>query len=84
MSRNRKKAKREGLMSDVRSQKADFSHQTSENGIIAFKQDVQMVMQELERRYIVMRKTKENIEKMKRESLEAVHTHTHTQIVLVK
>ena len=33
-----------------------------------------------------MRKTKENIEKMKRESLEAVHTHTHThtQIVLVK
>ena len=25
-----------------------------------------------------MRKTKENIEKMKRESLEAVHTHTHT------
>ena len=29
-----------------------------------------------------MRKTKENIEKMKRESLEAVHTHT--QIVLVK
>ena len=74
--------------SDVRSQKADFSHQTSENGIIAFKQDVQMVMQELERRYIVMRKTKENIEKMKRESLEAVHTHTHThthtQVVLVK
>ena len=35
-----------------------------------------------------MRKTKENIEKMKRESLEAVHTHTHThthtQVVLVK
>ena len=25
-----------------------------------------------------MKKTKENIEKMKRESLEAVHTHTHT------
>ena len=78
MSRNRKKAKREGLMSDVRSQKADFSHRTSENGIIGFKKDVKMVMQELERRYIVMRKTKENIEKMKRESLEAVHTHTHT------
>ena len=35
-----------------------------------------------------MRKTKENIEKMKRESLEAVHTHTHThthtQVVLEK
>ncbi len=35
-----------------------------------------------------MKKTKENIEKMKRESLEAVHTHTHThthtQVVLVK
>ena len=31
-----------------------------------------------------MRKTKENIEKMKRESLEAVHTHTHTQLVLEK
>ena len=32
-----------------------------------------------------MKKTKENIEKMKRESLEAVHTHTHThtQVVLV-
>ena len=29
--------------SDVRSQKADFSHQTSENGIIGFKQDVKMV-----------------------------------------
>ena len=29
-----------------------------------------------------MKKTKENIEKMKRESLEAVHTHT--QVVLVK
>ena len=25
-----------------------------------------------------MKKTKENIEKMKRESLAAVHTHTHT------
>ena len=25
-----------------------------------------------------MKKTKENIEKLKRESLEAVHTHTHT------
>ena len=35
-----------------------------------------------------MKKTKENIEKLKRESLEAVHTHTHThthtQVVLVK
>ena len=33
-----------------------------------------------------MKKTKENIEKMKRESLAAVHTHTHThtQVVLVK
>ena len=31
-----------------------------------------------------MKKTKENIEKMKRESLEAVHTPTHTQVVLVK
>ena len=32
-----------------------------------------------------MKKTKENIEKMKRESLEAVHTHTHThtKVVLV-
>ena len=43
MSRNRKKAKREGLMSDVRSQKADFSHRTSENGIIGFKKNVQMI-----------------------------------------
>ena len=31
-----------------------------------------------------MKKTKENIEEMKRESLAAVHTHTHTQIVLLK
>ena len=29
--------------SDVRSQKADFSHQTSENGIIGFKKDFKMV-----------------------------------------
>ena len=29
--------------SDVGSQKADFSHQTSENGIVGVKQDVQMV-----------------------------------------
>ena len=30
-----------------------------------------------------MKKTKENIEEMKRESLAAVHTHTHTQVVLM-
>ena len=30
-----------------------------------------------------MRKTKEDIGKMKRESLAAVHTHTHTLIVLI-
>ena len=29
--------------SDVRSQKADFSHWTSENGIIGFKKNVQMI-----------------------------------------
>ena len=29
-----------------------------------------------------MKKTKENIEEMKRESLAAVHTHTHTQVLL--
>ena len=31
-----------------------------------------------------MRKTKENIEKMKRESLEAVYIYIYTQVVLVK
>ena len=30
-----------------------------------------------------MRETREKVEKMKRESLEAVHTHTHTQVVLM-
>ena len=30
-----------------------------------------------------MRKTKENVEKMKRESLAAVHTHTHTHTLIV-
>ena len=30
-----------------------------------------------------MRETREKVEKMKRESLVAVHTHTHTQVVLM-
>ena len=29
-----------------------------------------------------MKKTKENIEEMKRESLAAVHTHTHKKVFL--
>ena len=39
----RQKAEGRYRRSDVRSQKADFSHWTSENGIIGFKQDVQIV-----------------------------------------
>ena len=30
-----------------------------------------------------MRETREKVEKMERESLAAVHTHTHTQVVLM-
>ena len=48
---------------------------TTEIGNLIFR----LLMWKIKRRYIEMRETREKVEveKMKRESLAAVHTHTH-------
>ena len=60
---------------------SEVGYQTSEVGNLIFR----LLMWKIKRRYIEMRGTREKVEvgEMKRESLVAVHTHTHTQVVLM-
>ena len=70
-----KKGKIELRKSEIKSRQAEI-------GNLIFRS----LMWKIKRRYIEMRETREKVEvgEMKRESLAAVHTHTHTQVVLVK